>query len=456
MSNAERVARFVAETTYEHIPANAIREAKNGLLDILGCAFAGARVRASKAVLALVLEDACKGKASVLTTGRKTSISQAAFANAILASQLDFDDGNFWSYAHAGAAVIPAALAAAEARHRSGRDLLAAIVIGYEITNYSGAILNAHHRDRFYGSGSGTSYGTAASVVRLIGGDAIVAGHALGIARAHLPISPILEFAVQGAMPKESIGWGAMTGSMAALLAERGFTGPPNNLDEPLHTNTSDLSILGELGNRYTIEDTYRKYFPACLWTHAAVEAALHLRRVHNLRADEVRGVTVCTHRNASTLNDPAPTSIEAAQYCIPYTVAAALIDGELSVAQMHEERLSDPRIRALASRVNLEIDPRLDEMFPSRRAARTSIRTFDGRTFEHEVLTVQGSAERRMTVDEVQSKFLRLVEPILGNKICHDIVAQIENIESLSDLSPFWMNLGHPAADLSASAASG
>jgi 2-methylcitrate dehydratase PrpD len=442
VSVAEDIARFVRDATLDGLPPAATARAKEALVDTLGCALAGGETAASRAVLALLDGAPTSGAATVLTTGGKASVAQAVFANAVMASALDFDDGHYWSMSHPGAAVVPTALAAAEARCRPGRDLLAAVVVGYEIAIHAGAILNAHPRERLYGSGASGAYGAAAAVARLLGLDLARIVHALGVARCHLPVSPVLDSIPHGAATKESLGWGALTGAVAALLAEKGFSGPPNELDEPHRGAGSGVGVLAELGRRFRITETYIKRFPACLWTHAAVDAALQLRGDHRLTAGDIGETTVWTHQRAVAIDDPAPRSIEAAQYSLPYTVAAALLDGELGVAQMREERLGDPRILELAARVRLALDPRLDAMYPARRAARVEIRLVDGRKCEREVLAIRGSADDPLTSREVDDKFRRLADPVLGEPAARRALALLREIEHHDDLAPLWAAL--------------
>ncbi len=436
MDLARRVARFVAETRYEELPSEAVARAQDCLIDTLGCALAGAPLRASQAALDFALSQAAPGSSTLLTTGRSIAASQAAFANAVLASALDLDGGHFEAMGHPAAVVVPVALAAAEEVKSTGRALIEATVVGCEVAIYAGVVQNTHHRQRFYGSGSAGAFGAAAAVSRLRGFDAATTAHALGVARAHMPVSPVLETVDSMPTTKESIGWGALTGMSAALLAERGWTGPPNQLDEPQHTAEWDPQQLPDLGQRYRIIDTYFKRFPACYWAHAAVSAALQLRHQHALQAGEIEAVTVWTHHRAATLGQMAPKSAEAAQYSLPYTVAAALVDGRLGAEQMCEARLEDPEILRLAGRVRLAIDGRLDRMFPARRPARVEVSVADGRRYENEVLVVKGSAEDPFSRQEIDDKFLRLAEPVLGSARSGDVLVLLRGLEGQADLS--------------------
>jgi 2-methylcitrate dehydratase PrpD len=450
MSQADAVARFVSAVRHDTVPAPVAARAVAALVDTVGCALAGGGVPASRAVLALVAAEAGPGPATVLTAGRRAAVAPAVLANAMLASALDLDDGHYRSMNHPGAAVVPAALAVAEARRRSGRDLLAAVLAGYEIAIRAGGLLNAQPRDRLYGSGASGAYGAAAAAARLLGLDPAGTGHALGIARCHLPVSPALDSIAHGAMTKESLAWGAMTGTTAALLAARGFTGPPTALEEPHRAGASPGDALDDLGTRYRITEVYVKRFPACLWTHAAVEAVLQLRRTLGVGPGQVAEVMVWTHQRAVAIDDAAPRSVEAAQYSLPYTVAAALVDGELGVEQMRAERLGDARVLEVAGRVRLALDPRLDAMYPARRAARVEIRTTDGRKGECEVLSVRGSAEDPLAPQEIEDRFLRLANPALGEPGARRALDLLRDVERHDDLAPLWAALGARREDQS------
>jgi 2-methylcitrate dehydratase PrpD len=440
MNAADTIARFVAETPGDRIPGDAIARARDCVIDTVGCILGGVRLDAGRVVMDAIEDGAVAEAATVVGTGRRAALCQAAFANAVLASALDFDDGHQGSVTHPGAPVIPAAMAAAEVRKRSGRDLLAAVVIGYEIAIRAAAVLNARPAERSYGSGAPGAYGAAASVARLLGLDAPRVRHALSIARCHLPAAPV-DRVREGAMVKESVGWGAFTGAMAARLAEKGFTGPGAGLDEPPHGPRPDASgsLLADLGVRYRISEVYVKRFPACLMTHTALEAVLELRRRHGIRSNDVAGVTVWTQRAAARLDDPAPRSAEAAQYSIPYTVAAALVDGALGVDRMIEDGLGDPRVLDLATRVTVRHDPDLDAVYPERRPARVSLRTVGGAVHHHEVRVLRGSSEAPLTSADMDAKFLGLVEPLGGPGWARRVLGLLRELGTHDDLGALW-----------------
>jgi 2-methylcitrate dehydratase PrpD len=445
----DSIARFVAETPPERVPGEAIARARDCVIDTVGCILGGVSLAAGRIAVEAIADGGGAETATVIGAGRRAALAQAAFANAVLASALDFDDGHQGSITHPGAPVIPPAMAAAEARRRPGRDLLAAVVVGYEIAIRAAAALNARPEERSYGSGAPGAYGAAASVARLLGLDASRVRHALSIARCHLPAAPVDRIR-EGAMTKESVGWGAFTGAMAARLAERGFTGPRAALSEPPHGSRPETSgaLLADLGVRYRILEVYVKRFPACLMTHTALEAVLELRRRHGLRADEVVAVTVWTQRAAAALDDPAPGSAEAAQYSIPYTVAAALMDGALGVHRMTEAGLGDRRLLELATRVSVRHDPALDAVYPARRPARVSLRTAGGAIHQHEVEALRGSAEAPLGSAEREAKFLGLAEPLGGPTWARRVLGLLRELDARDDLDALWEALLAPPRD--------
>lgn len=449
VSAARALARFVAETPLAAIPPAALERAGTALVDTLGAMLGGRRVRAGRIALALAAGSG-PGPATLPAEGRGVGLVPAVFANAVLASALDVDDGHCEAVTHPGAVVVPAALAAAEVRHRTGPELLAAVVIGYEVAIRAATVFHGPPRERGYGAGAPGAYGAAASAARLLGLDAARAAHALGITRCHLPVAVLDEIA-SGAMTKESVGWGAVTGAVAALLAEQGFTGPATALEAPHRGAGSASASLADLGARYRIGEVYVKRFPACLMTHAAVEAALRLRARLGLRPEDVAAVTVWVPRGAADLADPAPDSPEGAQYSLPHTVAAALVDGTLGVEQLLEPRLTDPRIRALAARVEVRHDPWLDGAYPARRPARVTLATRAGEAHAEEVQVVRGSPEDPLTPAEVDAKFLELAAPVVGRAQAATLLRLAREAGERSDLGPLWAALrarpGEPGA---------
>ena len=260
----ERLAAFAASLSWSDVPDAVRRRAKIALLDILGASIAGCRLPIAGIASDIAPRVWGGDEASILLSGRRASPAGAAFANGCLANALDIDDGYRPIKGHPGAVVFPAALAAAESLGRDGATLLAALVAGYEVAIRAGLALHTAYAD-YDGSGSWGALGAAAAAGRIIGLPAERLTHALGIAEYHGPMSPIMRCVEHPAMVKDGIGWGAMAGLGAALLAEAGFTGIPTVLD--LHPE-----VLSDLGRAYKIMQLYFKPHSCCRWAQPPIE----------------------------------------------------------------------------------------------------------------------------------------------------------------------------------------
>src|SRR5262249_61030630 len=172
----------------------------------------------------------------------------------------------------------------------------------------------------------------------------------LAIAAAARPEAPLEASLADGAMVKESIGWGTLAGVHAVSLAAAGFEGALTILDR----DGAEAAWLDDLGRRWAVGESYFKAYAACRWTHAPVDAVLSLRRRHGLTAADVRRVSIETFHAATLLGATAPTSIEQAQYSVPWTTALALTYGDVGAHEMRAALLSDAELCALASRVTL------------------------------------------------------------------------------------------------------
>lgn len=256
-----------------------------------------------------------------LFAGGTASAPAAAMANAVAASALDFDDGHYRGGGiHPGSTVVPALLAVAGERTTADEFLLAQIV-GYEVAIRAGYLLApAYGKGNYRCSGAATALGAAVAVAKLLGLDGPGIERALRIASAHAPVATL-----QLPMVKESIGWAAATGVTAAWLAQDGFDdGPVADavLGIPATPFDGRLDAFGDsFGRTWESANCYVKAYPSCRAAHAAIDAALGLRITAS-----VSSVLVETIAGAAVLDDPAPRTLEEAQFSIPHALASALL----------------------------------------------------------------------------------------------------------------------------------
>jgi 2-methylcitrate dehydratase PrpD len=399
MNGHNLATRFAAEARWGDIPAAVQRKARMCFVDNLGAAIAGTLTNVGR-ISADYAAEAWGGDQATLLRhepgrglhGLRASMAGAAFANANAANGLDLDDSARYAYGHAGAQIFPTALAVTEGLGRSGAELLAAMVVGYEVAHRVGRCWHAS-RDIYQACGSWGSVACAAVAANLMRLNPEQVGHALGIAEYHAGNLPMMRDVDDPGMVKHGIGWGAMTGVTAAGLAARGYTGIPTLLALPEQPDWA--SDFGQ--NYLMVEGVAWKpaRYACCGWAHAGVEGARRLVQEHGIALDDIARIVVAGSQSAVRLGTRLPTTTEEAQFNQAWPLAAMLVDGEIGPAQMLEARLSDRRIRALAAKVEVVEDAEMERLCrlfeqgdPGGRFASTvTITLQDGREFHSGVV---------------------------------------------------------------------
>jgi len=437
-ASTERLAAFAAALTWDALPEPVRRRATIALLDVLGAAIAGSRTRvaqiASEAAVRLWGGEA----ATILLSGRRAGPAGAAFANGCLANALDIDDGYRPIKGHPGAAVVPAALAAAESCRTPGAGFLAALVAGYEVAMRAGLAVHAAYAD-YHGSGAWGAVGAAAAVGKILGLPIDRIAHALGIAEYHGPLSPILRCVEHPAMVKDGIGWGAMAGLSAAWLAEGNFTGLPTALE-------SHPEALEGLGREYKILDLYFKPHACCRWAHPPIEGVRRILERTPVDPEAVERIRIRTFEAAMHLGPVWPRTTEEAQYSLAWPVAAALAEGRVGPAEVSEARFGDERIRALASRVEPVLAPEIDRRFPGEALCEVELLMKDGTVYRSGLCGARGDPGDPLTDAELRSKFHELADPVIGPRRAADVERIIDDLDRRPGMEDLLVLLRQPA----------
>jgi 2-methylcitrate dehydratase PrpD len=351
MNSIDLAAQFISTVTWDRLPEPVRRKAHMCLVDNLGATLAGTLTRVSRIGAEYALKTWPGDEATVLLHGKKASAIGAAFANACAANGIDVDDSARYAYGHAGAQIFPTALAVAEACNLSGAQLMCAMVVGYEVAHRVGRCWHAS-RQVYQACGSWGSVACAAVAANLLGLPAEQVKHALGIAEYHAPNLPMMRDIDHPAMVKHGIEWAAMTGITAAELAARGFTGIPSIL------SLEEYQEWGQdIGQNYLmVEGVAWKSarYACCGWAHGGVEGARRLVEDYQIVLDDIAHIRVEGSHGTMRLGTRLPTTTEEAQFNQAWPLAAMLVDGEIGPDQMLEGRLSDPRIREIARKVEV------------------------------------------------------------------------------------------------------
>lgn len=434
-----RLGDFVANAAP---PAAARARAAVAVLDTIGVTLAGASEPAARIVQQVV--EAERGDACpVFGTALRASAGGAALANGTAAHALDFDDMCFVSLAHPSAPLVPAAFAAAELSGASGRAVLDAYVVGFEIEGRLGRLMNPRHYQRgWHCTSTLGSIGAAAAASRLLGLGAAAAGHALAIAASEA--SGLKENFGTMVKPLHA-GLAARNGILAASLAKRGMTASALALEGPqglLHAMDSEGADLGnaiaDLGARWEILETgiTVKLYPSCAGTHPSLDAILDLCRREGFGANDVDRIDVDVDSVTPTvLIYEQPANGLEAKFSMPFCAAAAVVYGRVGVDTFDAASLADPAVVDLMTRVTMRVEPSFDNGAPALTQARVSIRLRDGRVLTQASNGARGYPAQPASDDELGAKFLACARRTMSEPAAERALASLREIDRVDDV---------------------
>ena len=438
--NGEIAVDFILGLEFTGIPRGAVQMAKRCLLDYLSSSIGGINLPAVKSGFGLLRSFGEKEESTVFCRERRVPAIAAVWANALLGNALDLEDGHYPSLSHPASVVFPVAMAFGEKMKVTPKEFIAAVIIGYDILGRAGALMSRKYRERTHGFGAPSVYAAAAVTARLLNLDRRKTEMALGVAGCHMPSIPVLRSIEHGAMTKGGGPWGAFAGTMAALLAAEGFTGPPSSLQDPFMSEGDESAVpyLLTLGTEFAIEQVYFKRYPACRWAHAPLDAVHAILAEHKVYPEQVADILIETFEEGLSMNQQAK-SIEGIEFSAPVPIALAIVDGEFGVNQLSEDRLKDPKVLEVASKVRFALDPELDRMFPKHRPARVTITTTEGVAYTREVIEVHGEPGSDFATKGVPEKFFRIVSAKFGEDSARRLSRLIEDLENLASLDELF-----------------
>ena len=440
------LARFGAALRYEDIPAEAVARIKLSLLDSLGCCLFGATLPWTRKVAELADAEGAQPVATLIGLGRKTSPALAALVNGTSGHAFELDDIHKESIVHAGSIATPVALGLAESKGKvSGRDLLTAMVAGYEIGHRVGnaATMSLFFRG-FHPQGTSGTFVAAATAARMLNLNATQFQHALGMAGSQ---AGGLMAAQEGAMVKRfHSGRAAQSGVYAAQLASRDFTGILDALEAPYGGYLSTYSdkpnpsrLTDGLGKTWETLNVGYKPHASVTSIHSALDALSELMKEHGIKAHDIAkvetGLSPMTHVHCAW--EYKAQGVTAAQMNLYYGMAVIALDGVAFTEQFREARLADPQILDFITRITAHVDPEIEKMgAPFRHASRVKITTRAGKVHEKLALHRRGSPENPLAPEEVIHKFRNVVAPCMSKADAERIITTVDRCESLADIN--------------------
>ena len=448
MDETRRLAAFCAALRLEDVPADVALKARLCILDFFANIYGSLELEAVRSVVKYCRSLGGEAQAHALGCGYLTSVNTAAFVDGVLAEAIEAQDGVRFGGNHPVSAVMPAVFALAERERSSGREVLEAVIAGYEACCRVAAAMHPYHTlSGFLPTGTCGAFGAAAAAARLMRLDDEGMLNALSHAGYLLPLSMAEQLMGGHSIKIVQGGQAATAGITAAGLAKAGLTGCPQVLEgTALKGGFTQITtsaeprcerIIDGLGGHYALTDVYCKPYTACRHTHGAIQATLELMREHRFQAGDVRRVEVFTYGVAMIAVGKGlstPTFVSA-QFSIPYGVAACLLDREMGPSQLTEERIADPCISELSARITVAIDEELDRMYPDKTASRVEILLKDGRRLTRQVDTPKGDPRDPMETADITAKLKRFAGQRDPDSL-ERLVTLVMDIEHLSDIN--------------------
>ena len=416
MWTTTKLAEWVHQFDLRAIAKPTREKTEDLVVDAVGSALAGFDAVGAVSVRDMARDFFAPGPSSIWFTSERQVPAAAAFQNSAAACALDLDDGHRIASGHPGAPVICSVLAQADVRTASVDEILAAIVVGYEIGVRIAAAQFNRLRSREFATGRWAPLAVAASVGCLRRSELANLSNALAIAGAHRPHQIPSGASTTLGHVKEGIPWATVTGFVSVELAERGFTGSLDVLD--ISALFDGKQIVAGLGsNSFAIDSAYTKPYSCCRWIHAAVEALHSVMSSHRIKPEDVKSVFVQTIGPAIRLqNSTNPMTPVEAQFSVPFCLAVTAIDGPDALLLPDSHALGRSDLVDFASRVELQIDPELDAQFPERTPARVLVRCLHG-DYSELVEFPRGDFANPMTRDEVFEKFRQIAHRVLTSE---------------------------------------
>ncbi len=436
MEPTRQLANFVAQTGFEQIPPEVVRETKRCVLNYLGTALGASQHEAVRLLAQAAKEMGGHPQATILGSHAKSSVQQTAMVNGAMSHLMDFDDTHLATVIHPTGPVMSAALPLVEWKGLDGKDLIASLALGMEVELRVGtAVYPAHYDAGWHITGTVGTFGAAVAAGWLLRLDAERHAHALGLAGTQA--AGLRE--MFGSMAKSlHVGKAASNGLLAALLAEKGFTASTEVLEGGrgfCHVTAEqyDLSkALRGLGEEYLMLENGFKPYACGVVTHPTIDGVRRLRGQHTLEPSQIAEVETRVHPLVLELTGKKEprTGLEG-KFSIYFCAAIALIEGTAREAQFTDEKVNRADVVTLRNRVRAVAEPGLGEG-----QAVVKIRTTDGRELVERVNAASGTPGNPMPDEDLVAKFMELTLPVLPKERAERIVEEVDRLEKLDGVS--------------------
>lgn len=456
----EKLAELSGEFRFDALPAAVIDKAKILVLDSLGCALGGFASRPSVIMRSIVSHMGGHPESTLFVTGERTSALAATWVNGTMIRYLDFNDTFFARDPSHPSGNVATALALAERERKSGRDVITALALAYEIhIRLCECAGNPNLWNRGWDHATNVPYAAAALSAHLLGLSPGKTAHALAIAGSQ---SNALSELRRGVIPMTKAtaeAKAAGDGLLAALMAAEGMTGPLLIFEGDygyiniIAAEVDVGALTAPLADYKILKSTIKNYAIETM-TLGPVDAALALRAEHRIDPAQIDHVVVGLYEFA--FKKPSwdklklvPTTRETADHSFNYCVAVALLDGKVGPDQFTDERIQSPDVRDLMGRVELTAAPELEGLYPATFPGITTVHMKDGRVLTKRIDHPLGHPRNPMSRARLEEKFKLLAEPLLGPAQIDEVIAAVRALDTLDNVAELtalvkWSKAAH------------
>jgi len=440
---SRKIARFAVNLTYEDLPEEVVSQAKRVIYDSVGCALGSMKTRDVNIIRDLFLEMKGEPESTVLGFGDKLPAVNSTLLNALMIRALDFNDIYWKEDPSHPSDLIPAALGLAEKVDASMKDVIVAIVLAYEFEQRLCEWAKPGLRERKWHHATLTQLVSPLVAGKILGLSEDQMVHAIGINGCHnhtigCPTAGNLT------MMKNTVDpMAVQSGVFAALMAQKGYTGTEaifegkEGFQDVYGPDWDDDVLIDGLGKSYRIMECSMKAFPTEGLTHTHLSAAIKIVTENDISYDQISEVVITTIARACDIlfdsHKYRPESRETADHSLPYCVARALIDKQITTESFSDEKLKDPRLWQVIDKIKGEASVEFEKMFPAKQPSKVKITLTDGRVFEQYLEYPKGDPREPMTVEDLKNKFSALAKPVADEAKISKITQTVFSCEMMS-----------------------
>lgn len=453
---SEQIADLSIDLKYHHLPEKARTKASNLILDVLGSIIGSKEIESSRIAAEVALDLDGPEDSTVIGHGRKVAASHAAFANAIQGYAFDFADDHNQSNSHLSVATVPVSLALGEKLGASGKEVVEAVALGDEVVCRLGsAFLGKTYYQGFHPTSTCGTFGATVSAAKLLKLDRQQTVHSLGIAGSQ--VGGLMAWNTSGSYTKRlQAGHPAMVGVISAMMAQKGFDGPPaiiegedGFLQAYSYNREYDTNwITDGLGETWEFVKTSIKVYPCCRYSAGHLDACLEIAKRHHPDSQRIDRVMIrSSEYTVKLLARPRkmdPQNVVDAQFSMPWQAAIALIDSKIDVDTFTEENIHRQDVRRLMKKVDWVVDEEFERRYPEHYSCAVTVTMEDGTEYTSEVENPKGDWRNPVTQAELEEKFTNLAAREIKDEERVDQIIdfvtgihKVDNVGKLFDLLP-------------------